>query len=783
MRSNFATDGAGRRGPAACLLPVVCATLGLLAVPGDAAGSATLGFFAAPGDAAASVSLGVFAVPGDAPAPATPGLFTGSGPVAGSASLQAADTIRAAGDTIRPIPLQPVDVTVLRAPLRQDASPLAVAVLTEAELRQGRSGAFLGDALRGLPGVQVQNRYNFAVGERVSIRGFGGRAQFGVRGVRVVVDGIPATLPDGQTTIDHLDIGSLGRVEVVRGASSALFGNASGGVLSFRTRAPGPEPVRVEVETAGGSHGLFRNGMTASGTVNETGYLLTLSSLRWDGYRTNPADEAQESTYGAADRLGLNARLTRPMGGGQLGITLNVLDLESENPGSLPLDRRDDPERWAWGFGAFPPADPVDNIRRHTGKDLRQDQLGARWEGPLAGLDADFSLFGVRRSMVNPIPSDIIVLDRDGGGLRAQIAGSRSTPRGPLRWYTGVEAEFMFDDRLNFPNASEAQGGAPAGDPSVDQRERVRGSGVFLQVNLPLPGGGEGLLGLRYDRHDYRAWDRMDRDEGDPSATGRRSMDAVSPSVGASVPLGGRFTVFGNVGTVFETPSTTELGNDPDGRPGFNPDLEPQRGVSGEVGLRGGLGTRALFELTTYRTDLRNELVRFQVEDFPGRDFFRNAGRSRHRGVEATLSSAVADGLVRTQLAYSWTDARFRSFVWDGTEFGGNRIPGLAPHRLHASVRLEPRHWFGEVSGSYLHRVPVDDGNTAFAPSHVLVDLRAGARGVAVANVSLAPWVAVVNVLDRTYTASVVPNAFGGRFYEPGPGRSLQIGLRAGWGG
>jgi iron complex outermembrane recepter protein len=692
------------------------------------------------------------------------------------------DTIVSPGDTIRPIPLEPLDVSVLRAPLREDTSPLAVGVLTEAELRRGRSGAFLADALLGLPGVQVQNRHNFAVGERISVRGFGGRAQFGVRGIRVLVDGIPATLPDGQTTIDHLDIGSLGRVEVVRGPASALYGNASGGVLSFRSRTPWDEPVGVEVESVMGSHGLFRNAATAAGTVHETGYLISFSAQGWDGYRINPRADEEGAVYGQADRLGLNARVTRSVAGGELGLTVNLLDLEAENPGSLPLARRDDPERWAWGFGGFPPDDPIDNVRRHTGKDLRQGQAGLRWEGPVGSLDGDFSLFGVRRSMVNPIPSDIIVLDRDGGGVRAQLGGVRDTERGALRWYAGVEGDVMFDDRLNYTNASEAQGGEPVGDPYVDQRERVRGAGGFVQLGVPLPGGGEGLAGLRYDRHDYRAWDRIEREPGDPSATGTRRMDAVSPSVGISMPVGGGVVVFGNVGTVYETPSTTELGNDPDGAPGFNPDLEPQTGVAGELGLRGKLGTVGIFEVTTYRTDLRNELVRFQVEDFPGRDFFRNAGRSRHRGIEATLALAPGSGLIRGDLAYSWNDARFRSFVWDDTEFGGNRIPGLAPHRLQTTLRLDPDRWFGALTGSYLHRVPVNDGNTEFAPSHFLLDLRAGARGLSLGNVGLAPWAAVINLLDRHHIASVVPNAFGGRFYEPGPGRSFQFGLRATWG-
>ena len=131
------------------------------------------------------------------------------------------------------IPLEPLEVTVLRTPYLQNAAPLAVSVLTEEDLQMGRSGFFLEEALQGMPGVQVQNRFNPAVGERIAIRGFGGRAQFGLRGIRLIVDGIPATLPDGQGSIDHLDIESLARVEAIRGPASALYGNASGGVLVF----------------------------------------------------------------------------------------------------------------------------------------------------------------------------------------------------------------------------------------------------------------------------------------------------------------------------------------------------------------------------------------------------------------------------------------------------------------------------------------------------------------------------------------------------------------------
>jgi iron complex outermembrane recepter protein len=681
-------------------------------------------------------------------------------------------------DTTEVIPLAPVEVTVLRTPVREDMAPFAVAALGEADLRLGRSGAFLDEAIRALPGVHVQNRYNFALGEKVIVRGFGGRAQFGVRGVRVVVDGIPATLPDGQATLDHVDVGSLGRAEVVRGPASALFGNASGGVLALESRLPATAPIRLEAEYVGGSHGLSRIQTTASGTAGGTGYLFNFSTQGWNGFRPNPL--ATGDVYGTADRIGLNAQIRRSVAGGQLMFTLNHLDLDSENPGELTRSQVEEQSRTAHGAG------PVNNILRQAGKEITQTQGGLRWGGPLGTLESDVSVFGVRRSMTNPIVPFIIDLDRDAAGARFHVGRTEAAPLGDLRWHVGVESEVMWDDRLNFLNVNGERG-----NNTVDQRERVRSGGIFLQVNQALAGGAEALGGLRYDRHDFRAWDHIERGPADPSRTGERTMSAVSPSIGVNVPAAaGTINVFANVGTVYETPSTTELGNRPDGEGGFNPELQPQTGVSGEIGLRGRVGQLLSYELTTYRTDLRNEIVRYQIQAIPGRDFFQNAGRSRHSGAEATLAAASTDGLLDGRVTYTYTNARFRSFETDGVEVGGNRIPGISPQRVEGVFRVNPANLFGEVVTTYVDQVPVNDQNTPgfAAPSYFLVDLRAGMRELRIGSVNVAPWAALTNLFDEYYVASIIPNAAGpnpaaARYYDPGPGRSIQIGIRTGWTG
>ncbi len=669
----------------------------------------------------------------------------------------------------------PVEVSVLRAPVTTDAAPMAVGALGPIELRQGRSGAFLEEALQGIPGLQVQNRYNPAVGERLGVRGYGARAQFGSEGIRILVDGIPATLPDGQSTLDHLDIGSLGRVEVVRGAASALFGNASGGVVSFQTRAPGSAPYEIELEQVAGSHGLLRTQGTVSGTVHETGYLVTLSSQSWEGFRTDVREGATRSTYGESSRLGLNARVTRALGGGELALTANALDLDSENPGALSLGLLDDPDRPAF----------AGSITQGLGKEVRQGQLGARWVGPVGGVEAEFSAYGIHREVVNPIPGVVIDLTRDGGGARAQLSSTRETGMGALRWFAGIETDIIFDDRLNFTNS----GGQPTGDPFVDQRERVHSLGFFLQADVPLPASAQGLIGLRYDRHDFEATDRVTRDPGEPSRSGGRTMDAFSPSVGVHLPLNGTLSTFVSVGTTFETPTTLQLANRPPPADpgGFNADLDPQTGVSGELGLRGTFGALVAFEATMFQTNLKNELVLFEL---PDRNYYRNAGESRHRGFEFSLTAAPINGLVRTSLSYSKLEAEFIEYMRGDQDLSGNRVPGVAGDRAQGSLRVSPSHWFGELTGTYVGGVVANDLNTATAPSYFVADLRVGSRGLGVGNVHLAPWVAVTNLFDEQYIAAVHVNAFAppanpaaARYYEPGPGRSFQTGLRLTWSG
>jgi iron complex outermembrane recepter protein len=659
----------------------------------------------------------------------------------------------AARDTVPPVPIEPVVVTVLRTPFPLTSVPYSVAVNTEEEIQRGKPGLGLDEALRGIPGVQVDNRYNYSLGERISIRGFGARAQFGVRGIRVLVDGIPATLPDGQTSLTHVDLNTVGRAEVIRGPASSLYGNTAGGVIQFESREPGTRPLGQEIQLVAGSDGLLRLNSTTGGRAGRGTYAVSLGRLTYDGYR---AHNAAENRY-------VNARAGFQGERNTLRVHFNAASSDAENPGSL-----DEALLRADRLQALPV-----NLTAQAGKVTSEGQLGALWQHRRGTGELEVAGYGVVRDVVNPIVPTIIELDRQGGGLRA-VYRSDALPRlAALQWSAGAEADRQVDDRTNFRNL---QGNRDV--VTLDQLEYVDNVGVFGQLAaVPLPRVNL-LGGLRYDLVRFRAEDRLVTTT-NPDDSGERSMNALSPSLGVSFLASDALTLFGNVATSFQTPTTTELANRPDGAGGFNPELEPQLTLSFEAGAKGRIGAMAAYQLTAYRADIENALIPFEVPNMAGRQFFRNAGTARHQGVEAGLTLVPLQG-VRTQLAYTYTSARFTDYVVRGTSFDGNDIPGVAPHRVDLIAGYTaPRGWYAEAEHRRVSRMAVDDANAFHTPAYDLTDLRAGLESVRLRGLDLSPFVGVTNLFDAEYNASVVINATANRFFEPGPGRAVYFGVRA----
>jgi iron complex outermembrane receptor protein len=660
-------------------------------------------------------------------------------------------------DTARAARLDTVAVSVLGAPIAASRAPYAVSAVDERTIRRARPGMALDEALQDVPGVQVSNRFNYALGERISVRGFGARAQFGVRGVRVLVDGIPATMPDGQTSLNHVDLGSLGHAEVVRGPASALYGNAAGGVIRLVSAPPPPVPFGSEYQAAGGSDGLLRLRTSVGGNAGGVAYQAALSRLRYDGYRTH---QRADNTLGSA-------RAAFRLGGGEAALAFHAVNYDAQNPGSLSdsLLRVDRTQAFA------------SNVAQNTGEAGHHRELGARWEAPVGAGTLELSAYGLTRRLGNPIPNRVIALDRRAGGTRAALSVPLSVAGRATRWSVGAELDGQRDDRRNWVNQQGARG-----DVALSQVEHVAAASGFAEAVAALGARADLLGAVRYDRHRFSVRDRLVT-ASDPDDSGARIMHAWSPTLGLSVRPAAGLTLYANVSTAFETPTTTELANRPDGAGGFNPALRPERTLSYEAGAKVRAAAWLTYEVAAFQARVRDALIPFEVEGAPGRQFFRNAGSARHRGVETSVAAAPAGGWTG-RVAYTWTDARFRDYTAGGTSFAGNRVPGISPHRVDGTVAWQAHAGpFAELSGRYEAATPADDANTARSPAFALFDARAGWERARIARGRATPFVGVTNVLDRTYNASVTINAFGRRYFEPGPGRSAYVGLQVGFGG
>lgn len=655
-------------------------------------------------------------------------------------------------------PLGSIEATVTRGGLTAERVPFAISVVELAGLHPARAAVDLQEVLRRVPGVVVSNRHQLAMDTRVSVRGFGARSAFGVRGVRILLDGIPLTLADGQAALTNVDPGSLGRVEVLRGPAASLYGNAAGGVIALTTREPGPGHL-LETTAALGSYGtgdparLRRLQANAGGGGGADSWFLGLSHLSTDGFRD----------FSRAQRTGLSARYRRSLGSATaIATILHVATVPlAENPGSLPLDSARSRPRMAW----------PQNVATGSAKEVTQVQGGASLTHRLGGALIEAAAYGQGRNMDNPLPfGRYIRLDRTGGGARVLV---RAAPDRPANWAVGLEVQSQSDDRVERDNLAGEIGGAIY----QDRVDRVTSLAPFAFAQVEPHARLALRAGARYDAVAFESEDRVGVAAEDRDA--RRVLDAWSGSAGALVDLGRQTRAWTSISTWFQTPTTTELINVPPApgeaccQTGFNPDLEPQNGWGWEAGLAGRVGPMT-WEAVGFDMRVRNEILPFQVEGVDGRDFYRNAGRSTHRGMELEVSADLPPALT-VGIGYAYSDFRFTEP--EDASLTDNRLPGVPPHRLDGWIAWSRGDTSLELELEWADRYPVNDENSDFARSYSLVDLRA-ARQVAIGGGSVEPFLAVTNLLDRRYSASVVINAFGGRYHEPGPGRSLIFGLR-----
>jgi iron complex outermembrane recepter protein len=673
--------------------------------------------------------------------------------------------------------LETIEVTVTRSPEPLSRVPAAVSVVGERDLRRAQPTIGLDEALNNLPGVYVANRYNFSLDQRLSIRGFGSRANFGTRGVKILLDGIPQTLPDGQSQLTNVEFGALGRIEVLRGPSSSLYGNASGGVISLQSEAADPGPFSQYARLEGGSFGLFKWQTRTSGRRGPASGVLSVSRTLWDGFRQR--SEADLRLLNASVNVDVADRT-------QLGIRFFGADNpKAQNPGALtPAEYLANPDSAAAG-----------NIRRNADKDVQQYQLGLSLRhGDARGNSYEVAVFGLKRDLENPLAAPppqgpgptigtYVQIDRVVGGARGSATRVLGNDAFAPRLTAGADLQVLRDDRRNFRSVA----GSPTDSTYVDQREKVFELGPFVQVNwspvaqLLLSAGG------RYDRVEFDVTDRFFADGDNDS--GERTLDSWNGNLGASWFVSEALVPYATVSTAFETPTTTELANRPDGGGGFNQELGPQRAWNYEIGARGRVAPMVEYSASAFVTRVSDAIVQFS--EVGGRAFFRNAGKTHNDGFELGLSVSPLPHL-RFNAAYTFADYTFADYSFlDGAEtvvLDGNRLPGVPKHFARFGLRTEPGYGFAvDLDHTLSSSIFADDANT-----FEVDDWGAGVTNLRVSwdgelrSAVIRPFIGVNNLFDKAYVGSVTVNGFdvlanAPRVIEPAPGRNVYVGAEVGW--
>lgn len=659
--------------------------------------------------------------------------------------------------------LRPVVVTPTRSAQDPLLVPAAVDVIDSAAIRRATPRLNLAESLPRVPGVLARDRQNEAQDLQISIRGFGARSTFGVRGVRLYTDGIPATMPDGQGQVSHFDLESAGRIEVLRGPFSALYGNSSGGVIQLFT-APTPARPEWSISGVGGEDDLARGSFSLRGPWSGMtgGYSVDGSHVTDDGFRRHSA--SRRSLAQALLRGGMGAQ-------GSWMFALNGVDARADDPQGLTSSE----------LARDPRAPSPGALLFDTRKTTRQGQAGARMDRALGGTALSVGAYAGRRSIVqflsvpvsaqgNPLSGGGVVdLDRDYGGFDARVRRGGLLGLAGLAGAAGVERQVSNEHRRGYENFAGATLGV-RGAVRRDQNDRVGSWDQFVQFEWALAERWRLDAGARHSDVRFRSQDHYVTAQ-NPDDSGRLAYRRTTPVAGLLWRVRESLSLYANAGQGFETPTLNELAYRADSTSGLNTRLRAARSDNIEAGLRGRTAGGS-YGLTGFAARTRDELV--VASSLGGRTTYDNAARTRRRGIEASWDGALGSRWHAT-LAYTYLDARFaRSF---GAVREGSRIPGIPQHDGFAEMRWLPREgWDFGAAATVVDRVMANDGNTASAPGWLRLDVT-GERRQRLAGALVILWVRVTNALDRDAVGSVIVNEANGRYFEPAPGRGWSAGL------
>ncbi|MFX7946059.1 TonB-dependent receptor [Acinetobacter baumannii] len=642
----------------------------------------------------------------------------------------------------------------------------------------------LTEVVKGIPSLQIRNRENYAQDLQLSMRGFGARSTFGVRGIRLYVDGIPATMPDGQGQTSNIDLSSLDHVEVLTGPFSSLYGNSSGGTILTSTKE-GQGKDSIELSYSGGSHDKSRAGLVLQGGAkgaNEPSYVISSSYFDTDGYRE----------HSGAEKVLNNAKLSWNLDdGSKINWVTNYVKIHADDP--MGLERKD------WQANPKQIAPYVKKMGFNARKDIEQTQTGITWSKPINDKNELYAMayLGNRQvTQYQSIPKGEVTLKNDKpvytGQKSPKHAGGvidfeRNYYGADFRWTgkellpnttlsIGVALDAMKEDRQGYQNFNDTGDKGVKGALRRDEDNTLWNIDPYVQASWQFLPTWRLDTGVRYSNVHYKSKDYYIVGlNGDNS--GKTSYEEVLPSVALSWQITPEVLAYASYAKGFETPTFTEMAYPAQGG-ASTLDLKPSTSDTYETGLKSQnqLGD---FTLAVFQTKTKNDIV--SAESFGGRSTFRNADKTLREGVEFAWNKKLWRDLTAIA-SYTYLDATFDSTVPAAGKISeipeGNAIPGIAKNQAYVSLAWQPSHGlYGGVDVQYMDKVYVNDTNSDAAPSYSVTSANVGYAWV-MGDWKVNSFARVDNLFDKKYAGSVIVNDGNSRYFEPADGRNWSAGLR-----
>ncbi|MBP8026970.1 MAG: TonB-dependent receptor [Acinetobacter sp.] len=680
-----------------------------------------------------------------------------------------------AGST-EPVLLPTLKIQATRTDTDWLATPASVYRI-EQKNNENNLGINLSETLKGVPGLQLNNRENYAQDLQLSMRGFGARSTFGVRGVRLYVDGIPATMPDGQGQTSNIDLSSLDHIEVLGGPFSSLYGNSSGGTVLTSTKQ-GEGRDSIELGYAGGSHHKGRADIVLQGGADKAGepsYVVSSSYFDTDGYRD----------HSAARKVLSNAKLTWDLDdGSKVNWIVNHVDMNADDPQGLTR------EQWKTNPKQVNDAKNIYDVR----KEINQTQTGLTWTKPLNDQHELYAMaYAGHREVTQyqSIPNTAQANPRHAGGV---IDFSRDYYGTDLRWTgkdllpnTRFSAGFAFDamdeDRQGYENFDSNGHYGVKGNLRRDENNTLWNLDPYLQASWQFLPTWRLDTGLRYSNVHYQSKDHYlkaaeypaDKDNADDS--GKTDYDKLLPSAAFTWEISPQLSTYLSYAKGFETPTFTEMAYPTTGTSGINFALKPSSSDNYELGLKA-QNSFGNFTAAIFHSETQDDIVSAGTLD--GRSTFQNADKTLREGLELSWNKKLWRDLT-AQASYSYLDATFDADIPNSDPqkvvYSGTYIPGVAKNQAYVALGWQPETGFNAgIDVRYMDKIYVNDTNSDVAPSYTVTSANIGYVWKN-KDWKVRSYARIDNLFDENYVGSVIVNDGNNRFFEPADGVNWSAGL------